>query len=566
MPDSSISDHIGRIGENCFQDLADRARLIIGQIVPDRLGRDRILEFEFEAKSSQSYDRRPPPIGCSVQIKSILKKNRTILLSLSVAERLAADTRPVFICIFRVGPSDEIVDMYLLHLLDDNLARILKRLRVEYKKGTKDLNKKEISFAISNGLKVSTEPKALKNAIRTFIGADMQDYAQRKIRQRNTAGFISERRLSGAISFSPATPEDFLDGMLGLKKLSINSIKMFEERFDIKLPVDFPHLGTFQGAEIQFAPEPVDTAVLYFERIEPGDSAEFHCEIVVPAASGIPFDEFRILARTALFDVVLGKSLFKLQNCKHTYDEEMPCRSWLEFLRFMQIVSTPAFSIELKLKGNQTLFRGKAELPSGETKSFKPEIDLLEKFIQLRTKAKAGDTPVSLQNLIGARHNIRTFHASIFEPLKLGKCSFKFTGTKLSSENQMPVIVLSTLVVGDEQYALGLRCEMDVQSEGSEHSFSSTSTRALKITRLDNTDGSLAEFGNQLCEISGVQMLVVPDSTKLKSEKPLSSPRASPSASAPPLRANCPIAHRTAVPLPDTKNHPLLLQRMIINP
>lgn len=144
MADSSISDHIGRLGEIHFDNLANRARLLSCRLDPDRIGRDRIVEFELEdCAGGPSYDTRPAPIGCSVQIKTVLWHTRDVRISLSNAMRMAGDPRPTFICVIRVGRCDDVIDMRFIHLVGDNLARVLERLRRASQSSEERLNKKQ---------------------------------------------------------------------------------------------------------------------------------------------------------------------------------------------------------------------------------------------------------------------------------------------------------------------------------------------------------------------------------------------------------------------------------------
>lgn len=512
MAESSISDHIGRIGENYFDTLANKAKLLVGQILPDRLGRDRVLEFELEPMGLQPYDKRPPPIGCSVQIKSILSTNDRVSLSLSVAERLAGDTRPAFICIFRVDQDDEIKDMHLIHILGKNLERILKRLRKEYSKGTENLNKKSISFQISSGSLIDLNATSLKAGFKNMIDVDMETYSRQKIHQRKTAGFDRDGFLTGNVAFDVESPEELIDGMLGLKKLKLRNFEIFEERFKIKLPFDAHYPHVFKGSVFEVIPEPVDTAILCFKNLDTGDSAKLDCEIIAPGLPNIPFEHLKFIARTKLFDAIISKGKFSINNSTLiTEDIKLSASTWIEVLRCWQIMSSPSFEIGLTSNMGKSLFQGSAVQPAADNMEFPAELDVLEKFQQLRTEAKADDDPIDLQSILDASQDIRLVHAYFFEPSKVGKLSFQFVGVIPLSEDQLPIVFITALIVGEERYAYGLHFEMDVQSVGEEHSFTSYSMRAFQISQLKSPVKSLHNFGNQLCKISGVQMRVVQD-------------------------------------------------------
>ena len=125
------SDIIGDLGELKFSELCRAAGLDVAQPVPDRTGKDRIVEWPpLTPKGGMSFDTRPAPLACIVQVKSIAAHKSRISISLTAAERLARDPRPAFIIVPRVGENRIVQDMHVIHLRGSLIGHLLKRLRL----------------------------------------------------------------------------------------------------------------------------------------------------------------------------------------------------------------------------------------------------------------------------------------------------------------------------------------------------------------------------------------------------------------------------------------------------
>ena len=144
------SDQLGKKGEARFSEICSDAKLTCNPSSYDRTGWDFIVEFPFDPPGRQpSLDKRRSPISCHVQVKTMWSSNDTFRMRLSSAERLAKEPKPAFVYVFKVNKNLGFVEAYLVHMLDDNLATILKRLRREHAKGPKEtakINKKYITF------------------------------------------------------------------------------------------------------------------------------------------------------------------------------------------------------------------------------------------------------------------------------------------------------------------------------------------------------------------------------------------------------------------------------------
>jgi hypothetical protein len=95
-------DRIGAIGEVHFNALCLKAKLKCSIVFPDKTGKDFVVETSLQpATPERSLDKRPAPTQIIAQVKTILAKNSTVRISMSVAERLTKDTRPAIISRFQ---------------------------------------------------------------------------------------------------------------------------------------------------------------------------------------------------------------------------------------------------------------------------------------------------------------------------------------------------------------------------------------------------------------------------------------------------------------------------------
>jgi hypothetical protein len=219
------SDRIGRLGERKFEDLCDRAGLAVSAPSPDMTGKDRHVEFPFvEPVGSLTFDTRPAPLACYVQVKTLLAQNDRFEMRLSTAERLARETKPSFVAVLRIDDKSDFVDMYLVHVSGELLAKILKRLREEQAKGSTHLNQKTITFLISIGLKVDLTPHTLREALSSAIGHDMHAYSVCKDRQLKELGYDTSR-FEGNVTFGPLKFEQLVDGLLRLSELPVMNME-----------------------------------------------------------------------------------------------------------------------------------------------------------------------------------------------------------------------------------------------------------------------------------------------------------------------------------------------------
>ena len=134
MPRTLNANKLGRAGESKFTLLCDQSDLTCNKSNLDETGWDFIVEFPMiEPDLNLTLDKRQPA-ACHIQLKSTATgRGSRISLHLSAIERLAKDARPALIVVFLLHPNGDAVAGYVIHLLGEELARVLKKLRIAHK-------------------------------------------------------------------------------------------------------------------------------------------------------------------------------------------------------------------------------------------------------------------------------------------------------------------------------------------------------------------------------------------------------------------------------------------------
>jgi len=218
------ADELGEKGQARFKEICADAGLICNKSDRDRTGWDFIVEFQYDVEAATELETRKVPLSCHVQVKTLLDKNDRFQMRLSSAERLAKELKPAFVYVFKVNSSLEFTAAYLIHILDQPLGKILKRLRKEDVAGNSAANRKTLSMSASGeGLPISPTGLGLSKALSTAIGNDLNAYSVAKEGQLMSLGF-EERPYSTEMNIQMSMP-DLVDAFLGLKEISATGLR-----------------------------------------------------------------------------------------------------------------------------------------------------------------------------------------------------------------------------------------------------------------------------------------------------------------------------------------------------
>lgn len=419
------ADELGEKGQSHFKEICADAKLICNQADRDRAGWDFIVEFPFEntASSSVTLETRLTPLSCHVQVKTLLERNDRFGMRLSSAERLAKELKPAFIYVFKVNEANEFADSYLIHVLDDSLAAILKRLRKESASGQSSSNKKKISMSASaNGDRMPPTGEALRGALVASVGNDLSVYARKKTNQIETLGF-EERPFITEMTLQIEENNDIADIFLGLKRdVPVKNVRGAHTRFGIEVPL--PEL-TDKDALITIEPSVADLCTITFRGTPLEQTEVFRGKVFYPIIGGLPVAQRKILLKTDFFNVIVMPDRVKIKNAlarlRHTPS------AWASYCRLAHILATGGSVMKIISDNRSIDFerRFAAGLPELNADRCKLLAELSTHAAALLKHIGIANEPeVNFEQLVGSAERVEMLYGLIFGAGKSEKLSF----------------------------------------------------------------------------------------------------------------------------------------------
>jgi hypothetical protein len=303
------SEDLGEAGESLFKNLCARAKLNCIKSDRDRSGWDFIVDFPLSDEGSpETLDQRQK-VTCHVQLKTTaVSGNGTVSLKLSAADLLAKDSHPALIAIFRLNKNGEPLRGYLIHLLDESLSRLLRRLRRAEAQGRRDTHNLKISFDYRrDGSPFALTPAGLKAALMEACGSNPAGYAMEKVRQLNELGY-EEGQFAAEAVFQVEDEKHFSRLLLGL-----DPIKPIEfQAFDIRFGIAVPYKGQLFNAiaEIFLSPPSVRGCSVVVSGPPLTPAASFDAQIILAH----PVDgRFRMLVKHPYFQFIFQETLDQIE-------------------------------------------------------------------------------------------------------------------------------------------------------------------------------------------------------------------------------------------------------------
>jgi hypothetical protein len=404
------SDQLGQKGEARFREICSDAGLTCNQSTYDRTGWDFIVEFPFQLPDLQStLDKRYAPISCHVQVKTMWESNDEFRMRLSSAERLAKETKPAFVYVLKVNEQLEFVSAHLVHMLDENLAAVLRRLRQEQAKGVHSIervNKKTISFRASrSGQVLYPTGQALRKALGSLCGPDLNSYIEKKRDQLANLGFDASR-FQGKTTFLIRSDEKFVDALLGLKEIELTEFEVFERRFGIALQTS--NTGPAKGT-MHIQPNRADQCTIIIREEGLRSPAVFEGDIFLPSMVGLPREERKFLVKSSLFQIVIEPNGMQFTTSEVVRrSPPLEIDAWINFFKMLVIFSKgigdvmiqprelPAISLPISIKS----------LDGTDQVGWDNLLEALERARELLKLAGAAQTVVDLASIEGLSDQI----------------------------------------------------------------------------------------------------------------------------------------------------------------
>ena len=370
-------DRIGRIGERQFEVLCERAGLYCNKSVVDVMGWDFIVEFPMtSADQALPLDQRPTN-AARVQLKSTLgRAGNRIRLSLSAIDRLAKDPRPALIVVFRLRANGELQSAYLVHLIGNELARVLRRLRLAEARKAHDINHTDISYDYEKvGVRFEPTPTGLLAAVSAACGQNPGAYTIEKQRQLTELGYENGQFEAEAL-IQIEGPEHFSSLLRCLAPLKPHRLRVFDSRFGIRLPYQGTLFDDIE--ELRLTPPTVGACEISVRGPGFGQAARFEGEMFVGPPVPEPHGP-ELLVRSSDFIIRLTPSGLKFESIGSIDDMERSLEEWAELLRALKLMSTGRAT--LTIAGNERIPAITFSVDQPVTDPHLDEIPLISEFV-----------------------------------------------------------------------------------------------------------------------------------------------------------------------------------------
>ena len=339
MTEDLDNDELGAVAEAEFVRLCSLAKLACNPSSRDRRGWDFVVEFPFQSKDEQSLDQRGKGTTCHVQVKGTASdKGNRVKLRLSAAEHLAKDPKPALVVVLLMAKDGALQGGYLIQLLGENLAKVLKRLRQAQADDKVDVNHQEITFDYrSRGVRFAATAEGLRSALANACGPDLGAYVVEKQRQLQELGYEAGR-FQMDTTFSVA-PSELVDVFLGLKPVTVSSLKTYDARFGVRLPVD--QFGPSEGAELRFQPHAFDTCEVIVRGPSLSPPAVFKGEALgPPPIVSLHEDQLKLLIRTDAFTLTVTGRDLRFDAHLDLETEKRSADDWTQLFRALSHLAT----------------------------------------------------------------------------------------------------------------------------------------------------------------------------------------------------------------------------------
>lgn len=446
-------DAIGRLGEAKFYGLCAAAQLPCNRVQQDLAGWDFLVQFELDDASSQTLDHRKAPLSCYVQVKTVGLKVSSVKLKLNMAERLAKETLPSFICVFKVDDDLEIAEAYLIHVIDENLSKILKRLRLEEQKGTErtKLNKESIYFTPKDFDRINIAGTELRKRLEDASGKDVEKYIELKQTQLSKLGF-DKSAFEIRTTFQASNYDELADIFLGLAPaVTVSNFQVSETRFGIKLSEP-----NADSAKIMLKPNPLDTCTIAIRR-DDDVPAIFRGEIFITP----PLLEGRgvCLVRSDLFSIRIGRDDKEL-SIGFTFhppgDRRFSPLAWTDYFRMILAIREDQAAIEIRLDNRNAIIEGPVQVVNpirrDELSDPRSVIELCTNFENIIKRAGVGQNEAFTFDEISDAGNDINFLSALLADTK-PVLDFELSEELKSKLPSHPIIFSNRFVVGSCAFA-----------------------------------------------------------------------------------------------------------------
>jgi len=235
---------LGSLGESTLKTWCNQVGLIANKAEQDLAGWDYLVEFPIDVnKSNRPLDKESFPLRCFLQVKATDSSPGAWDVKLDNWLRLVKNPLPCFFLVLEFDGSPICQRAYLIHVNQEYIAMVLKRLRSIEPHKTNTIHKKTMRFTYNNGQILRTlDGEGLWSAIQKLIDTSPEDYTQWKNEYIQSVGYEDGHWSINIIFLPPpstqADPQEALvDFLIGITPhLETTRLEINDYRFGILAP------------------------------------------------------------------------------------------------------------------------------------------------------------------------------------------------------------------------------------------------------------------------------------------------------------------------------------------
>jgi hypothetical protein len=510
-------DELGAKGEKKFGELCLDARLNPNQSDRDRVGWDYVVTWPLVATAA--FDSRPAALTCHAQIKTVWEGNDTVSLNLGTLEHIVKDNRPAFIVVLEVDdPGLAFVGARLIHIANDFLAEILKRLRRAYadRKRPNELTFQASASRWGRRLPGATGA-AIKAAIEDAVPSGMAEYCREKQRQLTELGY-EKGQMSLRTTLEASSLDEVIDGFLGVRPLRLTEARQFDNRFGIPLEAstlpwtERPDEG---GAVILFKPAKLDDCSVVAKRDRDDATIEFKAGMFTLPMGIVGPDRLVIEARGKLIRVRIdtdpsdGNASLVFASVPGIENIRATASDWATYYRIGAWAMTERMSFEIRGRKITKMPPIISDLPTpraNDAAGSERAAEAAELVEWALLKAQAPGMKLTSTELLGAANDLAIVRSIEQAPETVSPLTFTTAGPALKSpQPSYEMLYLNSIALGRSEIAYAARTRMTVTTEGEGYRWVSGRLQLAHVRKIKPVGDNFRKFVREALKLTGVQ-------------------------------------------------------------
>lgn len=495
------ADELGEVGESLFRKLCAQAQLTCNKADRDRTGWDFRVEFPMAQRLGETLDQRSPRV-CQIQLKSTAGESGTrVMARLSSIERLAKDTGPAAIVVFRMKPDGKELMGYVVHLLGDNLAKVLHRLRQAEAAGRRDINHMTISFDYRQGRRFKPDVDGLRAALAEISPIDVEEYSAIKREQLATLGYAEGGGIEADALIWLEGPDHLTKILSGEAPLRPLKLRAYDRRFGIRVPYQGSLLEGVDEFPIGLPPAGPCSIVIRAGPLRP--AALFRCEAFIP----LPVEGGPILViRHPTLNIVLRDAGLHIESAGNFRADRHSLPDWIVLLRGLTYLAEGSASLELEFHGARiTAFPAPEGLDGPYIEDLPRLLDFVERWERaLELAGVPAEQPFDLENIWAAGAAQMSLDL-IFNPASLVRLEFDAI-EGITDEQRLEALYFNVFNFAETAISFATKVTLERQAQA-EPRYASASFELLDI-RPGVSD--LSSYGADIAERNGISIVIDP--------------------------------------------------------